>query len=137
MRLLRALAGAVLWILAALVGLLGALLCVTVIGLPLGIPLIMAARRLFGAAVRLMLPRHVAHPVQEAKDSTRRRGSKAGNKAVETGPDLSGFSKRFRKRAGKELPQKGKAAGKKARKKARKKGKKGKKAAKKLRKKVS
>ena len=37
MRLIRGLAGALLWLLAAVVGLLGVILCVTVILLPLGI----------------------------------------------------------------------------------------------------
>ena len=46
MRLLRGLLGAVLWILAALLGLVGFVLCVTVILLPLGIPLLGVARRL-------------------------------------------------------------------------------------------
>ncbi len=37
MRLLRGLPGAVLWILAAVLGLVGVLLCVTIILLPLGV----------------------------------------------------------------------------------------------------
>jgi hypothetical protein len=40
MRLLRGLIGAVLWILAALLGLVGLVLCVTVILLPVGIPVL-------------------------------------------------------------------------------------------------
>lgn len=65
MRLPRALAGALLWILASVVGLLGALLCVTIIGLPIGIFLVRRAGRMFSAAVRLMLPQELAHPVKE------------------------------------------------------------------------
>ena len=61
MRLLRGLLGTLLWILAAVVGLVAVILCVTVILLPLGIPLLGYARRLFAQAVRMMLPRAVAH----------------------------------------------------------------------------
>ncbi len=65
MRLLRGLPGAVLWILAAVLGLVGVLLCVTVILLPLGIPLVKLAGRLFSRSVQLMLPRELTHPVDE------------------------------------------------------------------------
>lgn len=77
MRLLRGLLGALLWILAAVVGLLGAILCVTVILLPLGIPLLGLARRLFAKAVRLMLPPALAHPVKETQKNARKKGRKA------------------------------------------------------------
>ena len=73
MRLLRGIVGALMWIASALVGLVGVVLCVTVILLPVGIPILGAARRMFGASVRLMLPRAVAHPAKEVKRSTRRR----------------------------------------------------------------
>ena len=129
MRLLRAIPGALLWILAAVVGLLGALLCVTVIGLPLGIPLLMGARRMFGSSVRLMLPSHIAHPVKEAKRSGREKGkeatkqsgkagkklseanAKAGKKARSVMPDPPPVTKRTRK-AKKKLAKKGKKKGK-------------------------
>ena len=71
-RLLRGLLGALLWILASLVGLLGVVACVTLILLPLGIPLLMLARRLFGKSLRLFMPPAIAHPAKE----TRRRGEK-------------------------------------------------------------
>ncbi len=70
MRLLRGLLGALLWIVAGVLGLLGVVLCVTVILLPLGIPLTAFAGRLFGHAVRLMLPRPLAHPVKELTKTT-------------------------------------------------------------------
>lgn len=69
MRLLRGLPGAVLWILAAVLGLVGVLLCVTIILLPLGIPLVKLAGHLFSRSVRLMLPRELAHPVKELTKS--------------------------------------------------------------------
>jgi hypothetical protein len=61
MRLLRGLAGALLWIVSLLLVLVGAILCVTVILIPLGIPLIGYARRMFTFSVKLMLPRAVTH----------------------------------------------------------------------------
>ena len=76
MRLPRALAGAVLWILASVVGLLGALLCITVIGLPIGIFLLRRAGRLFRAAVRLMMPPSVVHPVQETGKKAKKKVKK-------------------------------------------------------------
>ena len=69
MRLLRGLGGALLWIAASLLGLVGAIMCVTVVLLPLGIPLLGVARRMFTSAVRLMLPRALAHPGKEMKSS--------------------------------------------------------------------
>lgn len=77
MRLIRGLAGAVLWILAALLGLISVVLCVTVILLPLGIPLLGLSRRLFSQAIRLMLPQSVAHPAKGMKKSFGRRRDKA------------------------------------------------------------
>jgi hypothetical protein len=73
MRLLRGLPGAVLWILAAVLGLVGVLLCVTVILLPLGIPLVKLAGRLFCLSVQLMLPRELAHPVDELTKATNKK----------------------------------------------------------------
>jgi hypothetical protein len=77
MRFLRAVSGALLWVLAAVVGLVAVVLCVTVILLPLGVPLLALARRLFGRAVTLMLPRTVTHPVDELGKATRKKGGKA------------------------------------------------------------
>ena len=71
MKLLRALIGSVLWILAGVLGLVAVLLCVTVVLLPLGIPLLMAARRLFRYSMVFFLPRKVRHPVQELGKSVR------------------------------------------------------------------
>jgi hypothetical protein len=65
MRFLRVLLGSLLWLVAGVVGLLGVVLCVTVILLPVGIPLLMLARRLFRMAMALILPRAAVHPVQE------------------------------------------------------------------------
>ena len=65
MRMLRALVGSLLWVLSGVLGLVGVLLCVTVILLPLGIPLLYLARRLFKYSMVFFLPRAVRHPAQE------------------------------------------------------------------------
>lgn len=71
MRVLRAVAGALLWIVASAVCLVALVLCVTVILLPLGIPLLMLGRRLFGMAIRLFMPPGARHPVKTAGRASR------------------------------------------------------------------
>jgi hypothetical protein len=56
MALLRGLAGALLWVVSLLLTLVAVILCVTVLLLPLGLPLLGYARRLFALSLRLMLP---------------------------------------------------------------------------------
>jgi hypothetical protein len=104
MRIVRGLGGALLWILACVVGLLGAVLSVTVILLPIGVPLLLVARKLFGTATRLLMPRAVSHPVEEAGKSVRRKGRKAKKNAPEVDP--GGQLRRGRKqvkRGGKQM----------------------------------
>ena len=67
MRLLRGLAGVLLWILALVLTLVAVLLCVTVILLPLGLPLLGYARRLFTLSLRMILPRAVTRPAGKAR----------------------------------------------------------------------
>jgi hypothetical protein len=71
MRILRGMAGALLWIVAAVLGLVAVVLCITIILLPVGLPLLGVSRRVFGMAVRLMLPREVAHPVEQTRKRLR------------------------------------------------------------------
>ena len=71
MRALRMLSGSLLWIVAALLLLLGVVLSVTVILLPLGVPLFLLGKKLMGAAMRLFLPKAAAHPVKTGKDSVK------------------------------------------------------------------
>lgn len=104
MRLLRGLLGGLLWILAGVVGLLGAVLCVTVILLPLGLPLLGLARRLFGQSMRLVLPRTVTHPADELKKSARKKKDKVASAT----PDVD--TKKVRKRARKAKKKTGKLA---------------------------
>jgi hypothetical protein len=91
MRVLRGLLGLLLWILASLLGLVSLLLCVTIILLPLGIPLFRLTRKLFGEAVRLMMPRALAHPVKESR--------RKGRQVTPDPPDVSGTTKKLRKKA--------------------------------------
>ena len=79
MRLIRGLAGSLLWIGSGLLGLVSILLCVTIILLPLGIPLLGVARRLMTTGVRLMLPPSVAHPVKESRKGLEARRKSAGD----------------------------------------------------------
>jgi hypothetical protein len=84
-RLLRGVAGALLWIVAAVVGLVGALLCVTVVLLPVGIPLLFLARKMFTTSVQLLMPKKLAHPVQAAKDSVKDTGGDVSKKLRKAG----------------------------------------------------
>lgn len=116
MRPLRALAGSLLWILSGVLGLVGALLSVTVILLPLGIPLLMLARRLFRYSMVFFLPRAVRHPAQETGKSV-----KGGvDDAIRSAKVPKPIGKKARKTAGK----KAKRSAKKARNKVAKRGKK-------------
>jgi hypothetical protein len=66
MKPLRWLGAGLLWIVAGVVGLLGVVLSVTIILLPLGLPLIWLSKKLFAYAAALLVPRSVRHPVSEA-----------------------------------------------------------------------
>ena len=101
MRIIRALGASLLWIVAGVLGLVGVLLCATIILLPVGIPVLMLARRVFSMAMALLLPRKVRHPVDELG----KVGDKVGDKVGEKVGDKLG--KKARKKAGKKA---GKAA---------------------------
>ena len=88
MKPFRWLAAGLVWILACLVGLVGGLLCVTIILLPVGLLLISLSRRLFRLAGVLVLPRALRHPVSELGDTgekslhkTTKAARKQGRKA--------------------------------------------------------
>ena len=91
MRVLRGLLGSLLWIVAGLLALVSLILCVTVILLPLGIPLFRLSKVLFAKAVRLMLPSAVAHPVKHARK--RSTGAKSDVSGM-----VDGTARRTRKR---------------------------------------
>lgn len=111
-RLVRVLLGTVFWILAVLVGLVAAILCVTIILLPIGIPLLLLSRRLFGASTRQFLPRKVRHPIQEADKAARKRKRRTRKQTKKLGKSLPDLdveaakrrSRRFLKRKRKKLP---------------------------------
>jgi len=101
MRILRALGGSVLWILACVVGLVGALLSVTLILLPVGIPLLLLARKLFAYSMTFFLPRAVRHPAKELKAKGGKGVSDTANSLGLSGKSLKRLRKRGRK-AGKK-----------------------------------
>lgn len=76
---LRWIAASLLGLVAGLLALVGLILCVTVLLAPLGIPLLLLARRLFRAAGDLVVPRKVRHPIEAIAE--------AGSGAVD---DLAG-----------------------------------------------
>jgi hypothetical protein len=92
MKILRALGGSLLWIAAALLGLVGVLLCVTIVLLPLGLPVLWLARKLFRAAMAMLVPRKVRHPVAAAGDAVR---DKAGDAHSATSSALKPLGKRL------------------------------------------
>jgi hypothetical protein len=79
MRVLRAAGGCLLLILTGVVGLLGAVLSVTIILLPIGLPLLWSAKKLFGFSMALFLPRAVRHPAQELGKKARGGASDAAD----------------------------------------------------------
>jgi hypothetical protein len=76
MMVIRGLGVSLLWILAGVVGLVGAILSVTVILAPVGIPLLLLAKRLFKYSMVVLTPNKVRHPIKHAEksagDSSRR-----------------------------------------------------------------
>jgi hypothetical protein len=111
MRLFRGLAGALLGIVSLLLLLVGALLCATVVLLPVGIPLLGYALRTFTTAIRLMLPRAVSHPAKTAGKAIKGRGGRATKRARQDAavarPDVKTIRRRSRKtakRVRKKLP---------------------------------
>ena len=116
MKALRWTAASVVWLLGGLLGLLGAILCVTLILAPLGIPLLFLARRLFKTAGQLVVPRAVRHPIDtlgqrasDAGDDARKRGGKVGKQA---GKKAGKATDRAGKKAGQASERAGKKAGK-------------------------
>lgn len=98
MRVFRGIGGVVLWLFAAVLGLLGAVLSITVILLPLGIPLLLLAASMFRRAIALLLPRNVSHPVAESGKTARRKV-----KRLRKGKDIPGVSRRRVKRGKKKV----------------------------------
>jgi len=110
MKALRWLGASLLGLLGGVVGLVGALLCVTLILAPVGIPLLFLARRLFRGAAALVVPRSVRHPVesleQAAKDAvpSGKSGKKLSKKARKSGKKMSKKARKSGRRARKKMP---------------------------------
>lgn len=81
MKPFRWLAAGLVWVLASVVGLLGVLLCVTLVLIPLGLLVLSLSRRLYGLAGRLMLPRALRHPISEGASHVEEASGKLGKKA--------------------------------------------------------
>jgi N-acetylglutamate synthase/N-acetylornithine aminotransferase len=72
---------------------------VTIILLPLGIPLLGLARRLMTTGVRLMLPRSVAHPVKQSRKRLRGRRAELQDRVANAAADTAKKGKRGKKSA--------------------------------------
>jgi hypothetical protein len=96
MRMLRAAGGSLLLILTGIVGLLGVILSITIILLPLGIPLLWLAKKLFRTSMALFLPRAVRHPAEGLSKKT----GLGATGAAEPVDSMAASMKRTRKRAG-------------------------------------
>ena len=106
MRIIRALVGSLLWILAGVVGLVGVLLCATLILAPVGIPVLMLARKLFAYAMTMFLPRGVRHPVDELGKSARRQVKRTKHSAADVDTKaLKKTARKTRKKGGKIVKQ--------------------------------
>jgi hypothetical protein len=88
-RFLRGVAGALLWLVAAVLGLVGVLLCVTLILLPIGIPLLLLARKMFTRAVQLLMPPKLAHPVKELGKASKGKGKAVSDAVSDAGKDVA------------------------------------------------
>src|SRR3954465_10577848 len=98
MFLLRGLAASLLWILAGVLGLLGVLLSATLILLPLGIPLLMLAKRVFGYSMVVLMPGKVRHPVRHAEKSSKKGWKRFGKKSASVADKAKGYGRFARKK---------------------------------------
>ena len=97
MQTVRRVGAGLLWVVASLLGLVSLVLCLTIILLPLGIPLLLLTGRLFRVAMRLWAPRGVSHPVDELGKKAR-SGQKSIKGAAKAGhEDLRKRTRRARK----------------------------------------
>jgi hypothetical protein len=85
MKALRWLGASLLGLVGGLLALVGAILCVTIILAPLGIPILFLARRLFRTAGQLVVPRKVRHPIEALTDATSDNASDLGKSARKRG----------------------------------------------------
>lgn len=81
MRLLRAVAASLLWVLGLVLGLVGVILCVTIVLVPVGLAVLGYARRLFAYSAQLMAP-HTTSRLADTKGRASRRLQGARPKAT-------------------------------------------------------
>jgi len=86
-----------LWILAGVLGLLGVVLSVTVILAPVGIPLLMLAKKLFGYSMVVLMPNKVRHPVKHAEKSTKTGSKRMLKKSRSMAEKGKGYGRKARK----------------------------------------
>lgn len=98
MHLIRGLAGTLLLILSAVLGLVALVLCITVILLPLGLPLLAYAGRLLASALKLMAPRSVSHPVKTFRKPLSQHGHHLKKEVSGLMPSLKKMRKRSHKK---------------------------------------
>lgn len=97
MLLLRGLGASLLWIAAGVVGLLGVILCATVILIPLGIPVLMLAKRLFMYSMSVLVPGKVKHPVETLERTAGKRSREAAVSPASTRRQANRMAKRLRR----------------------------------------
>jgi hypothetical protein len=111
MRALRGAASIVVWLLATVLLIVSLVLCITLILLPLGVPLMLLAFRLYGYGVQLMLPRprevkrHVRkqfglRPRGSASGDLKRAGNRARGATRDLGKRAHGMKRDVGKRTG-------------------------------------
>jgi hypothetical protein len=103
MGLLRLLSGALRWILASVLGLVGVLLCVTIILLPVGIPVVKIAGSLLVRSVGLMLPRKLVHPVDSVTRAAKKKARTVGSTVSENAHDAAKKGRKFAHKQHKRL----------------------------------
>ncbi|MFD2083490.1 hypothetical protein SAMN05421678_1207 [Actinopolymorpha cephalotaxi] len=96
MRVTRGFGAAGVFLLATVLMIVSLVCCVTVVLLPLGIPLAMFAVRLYGKGAKMLLPR--PQEVQHGLHKLWRRKTKKVRK--DAGSEIKGVKKRFRKTRG-------------------------------------
>ena len=67
MKALRMLGATLVWVVAALLGLVGGLLCLTIILIPLGVPVLILSAKIFAIGTAMVVPRSVRHPMNSAQ----------------------------------------------------------------------
>jgi hypothetical protein len=98
MQTVRRIGAGFLWVAAFLLGLVSVVLCLTIILLPLGLPLLLLAGRLFRIAMRLWAPRAVSHPVDEAGQKMRATRTRVAAAARTRRKGLGRRARRVRRR---------------------------------------